>query len=261
MFQPSKQEHHDLLKAHSKPIQELEQLLKGRGVNVYLDYANVRPWANRLGWHIDLRRLKDFLRSFDNVHDIKLYYGTLKGNLESQNDIQEWKRLGYIVRTKDVKIIKLPVDASSISPQSPDLLKNFIRAPLLRQYNLEAIEYLNKQFAEMNKRGIYFLEDRKCNFDVEIGRDMTLDRERNEADCFVLWSGDSDFHDPLNEILTSGRKAILFASARLVASELNELRVKGLIIFDIRKIREFICWKRELAYKSQRDIPEDAPKH
>lgn len=245
MFKPTKLEIQNLANAHQDVIRQLESLLQGR-VNVYIDYANVRHWSKRLEWRIDLKRLRNFLRSLDNVHEIKLYYGTLKGNQESERSIQEWSRLGYIVRTKDVKIMKININASSISLQSPDLLKNFIRAPLLRKYSIETIEYLNKQFTEMNKRGIYFLEDRKCNFDVEIGRDMMLDRERNEADCFVLWSGDSDFHDPLNEILLSGKKTILFATARVVSQELNELRSKGLVIFDIKKIKEFICWKREI---------------
>lgn len=260
MFRTEKPEMQKLVKDHAEVIQQLETLFQGR-VNFYIDYANVKPWANKLGWHIDLKRLRNFLRSFDNVQNLKLYYGTLKGDRESEKDIQEWVCLGYAVRTKDVKIMRININASSVGPQSPDLLKNFIRPPLLRQYNLETIEYLNRRFAEMNKRGIFYLEDRKCNFDVEIGRDMTLDRERNEADCFVLWSGDSDFHDPLNEILSSGRKAIVFATVRAVSSELNELKSKGLFIFDIRKIREFICWKREMGLKSQRDIRMDAPKH
>jgi len=98
----------------------------------------------------------------------------------------------------------------------------------------------------MNKKGIYAIEDFKCNFDVEIGRDMTIDLERDDADTFVLWSGDSDFHDPLNEILSSGEKAILFATARAVSKELNSLKPNGLMIFDIKKIKEFICWKREI---------------
>ena len=245
MFKPTKPEIQNLADAHQEVIHQLESLLQGR-VNVYIDYANVRPWAKRLEWRIDLKRLKNFLRSFDNVRNIRLYYGTLKGNQDSEKSIQEWTRLGYIVRTKDVKIMRININASSINVQSTDILKNFIRAPLLRKYDVETIEYLNQKFADMNKRGIHFIEDYKCNFDVEIGRDMTLDCERNEADCFVLWSGDSDFHDPLNEILTSGSKAVLFATARAVSSELNGLRSKGLFIFDIRKIREFICWKREM---------------
>ena len=33
----------------------------------------------------------------------------------------------------------------------------------------------------------------------------------------------------------------VFATARRIARELNDLRSQGLIIFDIQKIRDFIC--------------------
>lgn len=39
-------------------------------------------------------------------------------------------------------------------------------------YKIENIEYLNNIFRELNSAGVYYIEDRKCNFDVEIGRDM-----------------------------------------------------------------------------------------
>ena len=228
-----------------KAIAQLESLFAGQ-VNVYIDYANVRPWASRLGWHIDLKRLKRFLDSFDNVNAVKFYYGILKSDNESQKRIDEAKRLNYLVRTKFVKIMNISIDASSISSQSPDLLKNFIRNALLRKYDIETIEFLNTKFKEMNKKGIFHLQDRKCNFDVEIGSDMLIDKEKNSIDTFVLWSGDSDFHDPVADLLDSGKKVILFATARVVSSELNALKSKGLFIFDIKKVKDFICWKREI---------------
>ncbi len=99
----------------------------------------------------------------------------------------------------------------------------------------------------MNTQGIYFIEDRKCNFDVEIGRDMLIDYERNHVDTFVLWSGDSDFADPIAQLIEDGKNVRLFAIPRRVATELSMLREKGLFIFDIQKIRDFICWKSELS--------------
>lgn len=73
------------------------------------------------------------------------------------------------------------------------------------------------------------------------------------------WSGDSDFADPLEKLLKAGKNVFLFATARKVSKELSALREKGLIIFDIQKIRNFICWKREI--QSKRDPYERAPKH
>ncbi len=245
MFKSTKETIINIAKSKAKVIQQLEGLLTGK-TNVYIDYANVRPWAERLQWHVDLKRLKHFLDSFDNINVVSIYYGTLQGDHTSQKLINDMNRFHYHVRTKPVKIIKIPIDATSIDTQSPALLKSFIRSALLQKYNIETIQYLNRKFAEMNRQGIYYIEDRKCNFDVEIGRDMVIDHEKEETECFVLWSGDSDFHDPIKELLDTGRKVILFATARVVSSELNELRKNGLFIFDIKKIREFICWKREL---------------
>ena len=142
--------------------------------------------------------------------------------------------------------MNLSIDVSSIPIDSPILLRDFIRKPLLAKFDLETIEYLNKKLKELNDKGIKFIEDLKCNFDVEIGRDMLLDYEKNGIENFVLWSGDSDFADPINQLLNDGKKVILFATARKVASELNELKKKGLLIFDIQKIRNFICWKKEI---------------
>ena len=90
------------------------------------------------------------------------------------------------------------------------------------------------------------MQDRKCNFDVEIGVDMLLDLEHNASDTFVLWSGDSDFADPIRQLLEAKKKVILFATAGRIAKELNSLRSAGLVIFDIRDLEKFICWLREL---------------
>jgi len=245
MFKPKNELLKQIAANKHEVIQQIESLLRGK-VNVFIDYANVRPWAERLGWHIDLERLKHFLNSFDNINTINFYYGTLIGDSNSETLIQKIKELKYQLRTKPVKIITLPIDASSIDMQSTALLKNFIRNTLLEKYDIATIEFLNKKFRDLNKQGIFVIKDKKCNFDVEIGSDMILALERNESDCFVLWSGDSDFHDPVSELLDRKKKVILFATARVVSSELNDLRSKGLFIFDVKKIKEFVCWKKEL---------------
>jgi hypothetical protein len=150
------------------------------------------------------------------------------------------------VRTKPVKILRFSIDASSIPVDSTALLKPFIRQALLRKYELSTIEYLNERFADMNKKGEYYIEDRKCNFDVEIGIDMLIDSEHNNTAVFVLWSGDSDFADPVKKLLKAGRKVVLCATAGKIASEFNELKNVGLQIFDIYHIKDFICWNKEI---------------
>lgn len=234
-----------LARQYAARIHELDRVFDARTA-MYIDYANVRPWATKLGWHIDLKRLKQLLDSFDAISAVKFYHGTLVGDEESERRIREAQALHYDVRTKPVKIMRLSVDISSIRSDSTDILKDFVRAPLLQQLRIEAVEYLNRQLAQLNTQGVRWLEDRKCNFDVEIGRDMLLDDQRNGAEHFVLWSGDSDFADPIHQLLQSGKRVTLFATARRVSTELNMLTQEGLVIFDIQKIRDFICWKREM---------------
>jgi uncharacterized LabA/DUF88 family protein len=257
MFTPKTERIKNIAKNKQEVIKQLESIF-GAKTHVYVDYANVRPWSNKLGWHIELKRLKQFLDSFDMIGSINFYNGYLAGDVRSEKEKVEAEDCKYILRTKPVKIMRFSIDASSVLPDSTVLLDQFVSRALLKKYEISTIEYLNNCFNEMNKKGTYVIEDRKCNFDVEIGVDMLLDCERNSAETFILWSGDSDFADSIEKLIGAGKKVFLFATARKVSAELSALSAKGLMIFDIQKIRDFICWKKELERKG--DPNEGAPK-
>ena len=238
-------------------ITQLESIFANK-TRVYIDYANVRPWSVKLGWHIDLRRLKQFLDSFDTVETINFYNGYLAGDERSEKEKKDTEDNKYFLRTKPVKILTFSIDATSVLPDSTVLLDQFVSRALLKKYDISTIEYLNEKFKDMNKKGEHSIKEMKCNFDVEIGVDMLLDCERNSAETFILWSGDSDFADSIEKLMSAGKKVFLFATARKVSRELSALADKGLMIFDIQKIRDFICWKKELERKG--DTSEGAPK-
>ena len=226
-------------------VTKLESIFGGE-TRVYIDYANVRPWSNKLKWHIDLKRLKQFFDSFDTIKAVNFYNGYLQGSEQSKREIKEVEDQKYVVRTKPVKIMRISIDASSLANDySPDLLKNFIRKPFLKTLALQSITDLNTHLKNLNQQGILFLEDKKCNFDVEIGVDMLLDLHLNKVETFVLWSGDSDFSDPVQKIIQAGKRVVLFATAGRISRELSDLRSAGLQIFDIRDLKDFICWPRE----------------
>ena len=247
--------------AHEKQIvvKELDAIFCNR-THIYIDYANVRPWSVKLGWHIDLERLKAFLSSFDMIESVNFYNGYLEGNERSERERKLVENCRYIIRTKPVKKMYFSIDASSVPQDSTVLLDQFIRYALLKKYDIETIKYLNNFFADLNKKGEYHICDMKCNFDVEIGVDMLLDCERGSAETFVLWSGDSDFADPIKKLLGAGKKVFLFATSRKVSTELGKLAMDGLVIFDIQKINTFICWREELIKLGFVESKEDSSK-
>lgn len=257
MFKPKTDRIKEIAEYKQEVVKQLENIFSDK-TRVYIDYANVRPWSEKLGWHIEIKRLKQFLDSFDTIEAVNFYNGYLAGNERSEKEKTEAENNKYFLRTKPVKIMTLSIDTSSILPDSTVLLSQFIKRALLKKYQITTIEYLNERFKDMNKSGEYFIEDMKCNFDVEIGVDMLLDCERNNAQTFILWSGDSDFADSIEKLIGAGKRVILFATARKVSKELSVLSDKGLMIFDIQKIRNFICWKKELERKG--DLNKEAPK-
>lgn len=232
----------ELAKIFPDVIKDLEKILASP-TNVYIDWANVIHWQDKLEWHIHIKRLKQFFDSFDEVKNIYIYTGTLDGNNKSKEVVEELKEMGYRVETKPVKIMPYSIDASSVPTNSPALLQPFIKKPLLSVLNIKTIEYINEFFASLNKQGILQLEDRKCNFDVEIGRDIFLDLNKNEVSRFILWSGDSDFVSTVDAVIKTNKKVFLFATSGRISAELSELKIP---VFEIKKIKEFICWPKEI---------------
>lgn len=246
-------------------IAELEKIFSKPTV-IYIDWANVIHWQEKLDWHFHLERMDQFFRSFPQIKKTHIYMGTLVGNQLSEKTIEDFKSLSYQLATKPVKVMNLSMDVSSIPPDSPAIIKNFVKKSLLKKLDIDSIIFLNKKLKTFNQQGILKFEELKCNFDVEMGRDMLSDFLSGRYENFILWSGDSDFVGPIEQLLNDGKGVHIFSMAGFITKEIDELDVP---IFDIRKIREFICWPREIgdslkgkiaAYKSQGDPGKEAPK-
>lgn len=222
----------------SSRIEELKSIFDG-DTHVYIDYANVRSCCTRLGWSLDLRRLKNLLVATGKVKSVRFYFGTIAGDKGSEGFLARARKEGFEVHTKAVKFINLSIDVSSIGLQSTDILQNFLNEALIRSLKIEAIEYLNTQLAGLNAEGKTFLQVMKCNFDVEIATDMRLDHALNKAQTYCLWSGDSDFAHPVWQLLNDGRKVVVISKG--IATELNDLKADGMVYYDLRKLKELIC--------------------
>jgi uncharacterized LabA/DUF88 family protein len=242
MFKPKTERIEKLSKLFPDRIRELSNIFSGK-TNVYLDWSNIYHWSGRLSWHIQSKRLKQLLDSFTTINAVYLYNGILEGDDGSKQFIDDAKSYDYVVISKFVKTMHLSIDVSGIPLNSPAVLENFIKKPLLRKFTIETIEYLNGKLKELYGHGIKYLEVRKCNFDVEIGRDMMLDFERKNASTFILWSGDSDFADPITQLMKDKKRVFIFATSRRVSVELQETNAP---IYDIQKIRNFICEPNEI---------------
>ena len=258
MFTPKTERIKKLAELFPKVIEEVSGMLN-EPTKVYIDWQNVLHWQEKLGWHFNLKRLKQLFDSFDTVQSVSIYTGILEGNQQSEDQIKEIEDCRYILSTKPVKLMKISIDVSSIPDDSPAILKNFMKKKFLSKLDIDTVKYLNKKLFLLNKQGITYIEEPKCNFDVEMGVDMLLDCERNNNKTFMLWSGDSDFASPVTQIKNSGKNATLVAVAGKVAPELDET---GVFIFDVKKIKEFVCFPKEIPQsikdkidpiKSQRD--------
>jgi uncharacterized LabA/DUF88 family protein len=251
MFNAQTPEINALAKKFPERIKELEKMLDNKTI-AYIDFANLGGSAKKLGWQVDLKKLKDLLASFGLI-EVRFYFGQYPGDPRSRGFVSLAFRLGYIIRTKAIKAMQISIDATSISKASPDILRSFISDKLLKELRVEVIEYLNEELRRLNKVGKLYIEEQKCNFDVEIGTDM---RVETRATCFSLWSGDSDFADTLNYLISAGKRVNIFGTAGRIASELNALKAKGVAIFDIKKLREFLEF-----FPKARETPFGASQH
>ncbi len=247
MFKPKTDKINAFSKLYPEAITQLESIFD-KPSNVYIDFANVFHWSEKLGWHIDLERLKQFLDSFDTIKNVRFYNGTVPGDQFSEAIINQAQKHGYVVKTKPIKRMRLSIDVSGTPDGSPAVLQNFIKKPLLNKLDVETIKFLNNKLLELNKAGTKYVEQWKCNFDVEMGRDMYLDFERNGVQNFILWSGDSDFADPIEQLIQDGKQVVIFATSGRIAPELN---ATGVFVFEIWKIKDFICWQREISDKAK----------
>ena len=126
MFAPKTERIKMLSELFPKTIEELGVIF-GQPARVYIDWQNVLHWQEKLGWHFNLKRMKQFFDSFDTIRSVTVYTGTLEGDQYSEEQIKEIENCGYILSTKPVKLMKISIDVSSIPDDSPAILKNFMK--------------------------------------------------------------------------------------------------------------------------------------
>ena len=71
---------------------------------VFVDWANVHGWQKSLKKKVDLKKLFTYLKSYEDIKDIRFYFGS-DNNEGSKKFLQTAKDLGYSLITKPVKYI------------------------------------------------------------------------------------------------------------------------------------------------------------
>jgi len=194
------------------------QVLKLRGKTaVFIDYANVKAWAKKHGYLLDLRALYIFLKKI-GISKISLYYGADPKNPSSFSFLNKLRTFGFEVITKDVKYIKVSL---------LDIFKKHINQQLLNRLSSSTRKLLLKEVGELEKREIKLLLP-KANFDVEITLDMILFIE--EFNTFILFSGDGDFAATVKYLRSLKKRVIVVADKKFLSGELYR-RADGVIFF------------------------------
>ncbi len=158
---------------------------------VLIDWANIFHAQRKNGWSIDLVKLYSFLKNHELISDIVFFHGT-DTHKKSKLFLDMAEAVGFRIITKHVKYVPLATDHGG----KP------LKEPVLR---------------------------RKCDFDVEISKEILLNLDRYQ--CFMLFSGDGDYA-PIFDVLKARRKqAILVFPQGSLGREYNEVPERKRAIF------------------------------
>lgn len=180
---------------------------KETSVIAYLDLSNMFHWQDTLKWQFSIYRIIKQLLSVKQVKEVRVYYGLNEREMEkSQRFHQRIRESGAVLISKPVKWIKKEVDKSLF-------VKSFTLNRLDQNAHSKLDEFIN--YLQEQKLGI---EEPKCNFDVEMALDM-LDAV-DKVSGILLFSGDSDLHEPLARLKLKGKNIYVFGVRGQVAREL-----------------------------------------
>lgn len=163
---------------------------------VYIDGANMFYTQKKLGWFIDWKKIKDYLKEKWEILEIRYYTGVKSDDEKMAYFLRYLDNIRITPFTKPVKIIKISDDH-----------------PLKKLYD----------YSEMYK----------SNCDVEITTDILL--ERAEIDEIILFSGDSDFQYLIKKLKDLGKKVIVFSSRKTISWEVKLEASKYIYLEDIKE--------------------------
>ena len=220
---------------------------------VMIDWANVYGWfgypksRNYLGWSIDPKRLFEYLGTYKEVTEKRLYHGIEPNNERSKNFGVTIESIGFTFITKEVKWVPVYLDEENhfklVVKKLFDVLdeakitNNDIANNLYTlkdkiedsSYGLieeqdKKLKKLNITIEELQQNLLKPVDRRKCDFDVEIARDVF--NFSDNFDTLLLFSGDGDYAALVEDLINKGKKVIVVFAPGHKGKEYEPLQVE-----------------------------------
>ena len=167
---------------------------------VFVDFSNVRQWAksfwpednkNFIKKEIDIKKLSEVIEWIKPEKKF-FYYGYYQEYL----DLSTNHRLNIKYRSSIYRIDKA------------------------RKSGFKTRQKIVKMIKRFDDEGRYLGEQPKCNFDVEITKDIIL--KMDKYDTIFLWTGDSDFSVLFSYLRDKEKKIITICTRNFISSELRD---------------------------------------
>ncbi len=88
----------------------IKQFIKDR-VCVFVDAANILYSQQTLHWRVDYKKLKEYFEQECDLRAIYFYTGRVGENHKQNSFLKKLEQLGYVVKAKEVKRIKISKSA------------------------------------------------------------------------------------------------------------------------------------------------------
>lgn len=164
-------------------------------VKIYIDGANMFYTQMKLGWFVDWKKIKDYLKENNDILEMRYYTGVKDEDEKMASFLNYLDSVGITPITKPIKVIKVDDNHHS-------------------------------------KKLYKYSEIYKSNCDVEITTDILL--ERKELDEIILFTGDSDFQYLIKKLKDTGKKVIVFSSRKTISWEIKLEATDYIYLEDIK---------------------------
>lgn len=252
---------------------------------VIIDWSNVFGWFKDIKFEIDPKKLHDYLKTYDNISEMRLYFGIDNTSDITRNAYKELESSGFTLISKEVKLVPVSLRDSpfkitywktleelnkikkdlvtidrlikDLSRQLEDLKEPQIGYDLLKGTSayvgidftpiedaLKILDFISEDFTDFQEKlsALYTIitkeiKRRKCDFDVEITRDIYT--HFNEIDTLILFSGDGDFKVTIEDFIKNMKKVIVVYGKGHLGKEIQNLN-DGVFKCNVKLLKEYI---------------------